>query len=778
MRPELCSWTQDRDNPCLTRPSIVPSPDGFHLRDSRMARPKLSEPNQPLPLRWALKLYEFFASLKLAVVLIFGLATVLAFATFVESNLGTAAARYYVYHTKMFAALLTLLALCIFCAASIRYPWKRHQTGFVITHIGLLTLLAGSALSFRGNVNSQLLVFLGEASRTAIDNDDGFLYFQNLPGRVEPLRVAFNPGPFNWADDAPSHMSRKLKSLIGLDDPSQPRVHPPQVLYEGENIKVEIADFYSASEVRALPYLHLSFKQAAMGFELPIELEYDNRLQFAEEDFEGLASVMLWRTDDAEHWQAFQECIPERTVADEGAVVIWSQGEVSQLNVRELQKLKEAGEPFDLGDGRTVELIDYVPWADISQLLDGKGMVSQGDEPKMPAVALKVTEKVDGVETVHEIYRFARYPFMPNRDEPEHFLVEFYHPGIGGRIDILQGPDQRLAFRAWQQKLGRVVATGELKEHEPVATWSMGGKADGPVVGLQPSGQWMMTLDRYVTRDSDDEPIGVLPNPFQKDDRGISKRVKIRVSWLDEEINEQRQDEFWLKQNLPEPWMNPKQRLIHLTHISDEVTVRSEYRVRETDVGFAVKLLDFDLDVDPGTSMAANYTSHIVRIDVRNEPEVKQLRADLRKETDAAKKQEIRVTLSAKLQELIDQRVAKIKDLPISEQLSVVEDDDVMTAHVITMNAPFDYPDLNSRHLRFFQENYLPPEKSRQTPLGSIFRVNYDPGRPVKYLGSLLITMGIFLMFYMRAYFFKSIGSRGSRQTATAVETEKQPTPV
>jgi len=36
-----------------------------------------------------------------------------------------------------------------------------------------------------------------------------------------------------------------------------------------------------------------------------------------------------------------------------------------------------------------------------------------------------------------------------------------------------------------------------------------------------------------------------------------------------------------------------------------------------------------------------------------------------------------------------------------------------------------------------------------------VFRVNYDPGRPVKYLGSGLIVFGIFLMFYMRAYFFK-----------------------
>lgn len=36
----------------------------------------------------------------------------------------------------------------------------------------------------------------------------------------------------------------------------------------------------------------------------------------------------------------------------------------------------------------------------------------------------------------------------------------------------------------------------------------------------------------------------------------------------------------------------------------------------------------------------------------------------------------------------------------------------------------------------------------------SVLTVNYDPGRGVKYAGSGLIVVGIFTMFYMRAYFF------------------------
>jgi len=48
----------------------------------------------------------------------------------------------WIYQTKGFAILLAFLGTNILCAALIRYPWKKRQTGFVITHAGLLVLLA------------------------------------------------------------------------------------------------------------------------------------------------------------------------------------------------------------------------------------------------------------------------------------------------------------------------------------------------------------------------------------------------------------------------------------------------------------------------------------------------------------------------------------------------------------------------------------------------------------------------------------------------------------
>ncbi len=177
----------------------------------------------------------------------------LGVATFVEANFGTAAIGFLIYHTWFFAALLALLATNIFCAASIRFPWKRHQTGFVVTHIGLLTLLTGSAISDRGSVNSQMLVFLGQSNHVAIDMDQSTLNIADIPGRPEPLQVRFQPGPFNWSDLAPYPVVRRIKSWVGLDDPQKTWVHPPQVLYDDGKTKVEVVDYYSRSIVRAAP---------------------------------------------------------------------------------------------------------------------------------------------------------------------------------------------------------------------------------------------------------------------------------------------------------------------------------------------------------------------------------------------------------------------------------------------------------------------------------------------------------------------------------------------
>jgi len=716
-----------------------------------MPRPQPTDSGRSWIVRVILGVYAFLASLKLAVILIFSLAVVLGVATFVEANYGTAAVGFLIYHTVWFAALLALLAANIFCAAAIRFPWKRHQTGFVVTHIGLLTLLAGSAITARGSLNSQLLVFLNDSGQVAIDQDQSVITVYDLPGRAEPLTVRFAPGPFNWSDLAPYGITRRVKSWVGADDPSKTWVHPPRVLYESDDVRLELVDYLSRSEVHQTPYLGLSFYQPVLKFEIPIDLEFEPGLPMAQANFPEFlgvgAEVVGWKARSADDLRAFKECTPNETVTGDGTVALWAAGEVHSLSVDALRKMKADGKPYVVDDRLSVELVAYAEQADIRALTSGKGLVST-EAPRGngagPAVELLVREKTGEKTTEHRILRFAQLPFLPNRTQPDQFAVELYHPKMAPRVEILIAPGERFAYRAWQQSAKRVVASGDLAVDEMVDTWSMGGG----------SNVMKMTLKRYIEEGEGGRNFVVLPLPFDKADRGESKRIKLRLRWKEAGSNNWREDAFWLKQNLPPPWESARGAQVHETDIGRDKTVRTTYNVKETDIGFAFQLFDFDLEVDPGTKTAANYTSHLVQIDVRDEPAVKELRDKLDRADDPHEKQRLREEIASTSRRLIDEHLEKLKKADPDERQALIDASDSLAAHVVTMNEPLDYPDLSGRPLRFFQENYLPPEQTGLPP-GSIFRVNYDPGRPVKYLGSGLIVFGIFLMFYMRAYFFK-----------------------
>ncbi len=63
--------------------------------------------------------------------------------------------------------------------------------------------------------------------------------------------------------------------------------------------------------------------------------------------------------------------------------------------------------------------------------------------------------------------------------------------------------------------------------------------------------------------------------------------------------------------------------------------------------------------------------------------------------------------------------------------------------HLISMNEP-----LKVNGLMVYQASF--EEDARGEPIASIFSINYDPGRWLKYMGSLLMSLGIILLFYFR----------------------------
>jgi ResB-like family protein len=110
------------------------------------------------------RVYDGLASLRLAVVVMSSLGLTCLLATLYESKHGTAAVQREVYRTWWFAGILTFLGLNIFCAMMKRYPWKAHHTGFVMAHIGILTLLLGSLVSLHFGMDGNMALFEGETT--------------------------------------------------------------------------------------------------------------------------------------------------------------------------------------------------------------------------------------------------------------------------------------------------------------------------------------------------------------------------------------------------------------------------------------------------------------------------------------------------------------------------------------------------------------------------------------------------------------------------------------
>src|SRR5947208_16770912 len=91
-------------------------------------------------------LFEFFASLKLAVVLLAVLILAAIAGTLYESSFDAKVARAYIYGAPWFNIWLVLLGANLTCSALYRLLWRNHHLAFLIRHLALVTMLLRSVI--------------------------------------------------------------------------------------------------------------------------------------------------------------------------------------------------------------------------------------------------------------------------------------------------------------------------------------------------------------------------------------------------------------------------------------------------------------------------------------------------------------------------------------------------------------------------------------------------------------------------------------------------------
>src|SRR6476660_3549861 len=136
-------------------------------------------------------IFEFFASLKLAVVLLAVLIVAAIAGTIYESSFDAKIARAYVYGAPWFNLWLLLLGANLACSAFSRWPWRKHHLAFLITHLGIITLLIGSLIGRIWGIEGTITLFKGEPPTNRLLVNERQLRVHDVDGIVKGYPAEF-----------------------------------------------------------------------------------------------------------------------------------------------------------------------------------------------------------------------------------------------------------------------------------------------------------------------------------------------------------------------------------------------------------------------------------------------------------------------------------------------------------------------------------------------------------------------------------------------------------
>ncbi len=458
--------------------------------------------------------------------------------------------------------------------------------------------------------------------------------------------------------------------------------------------------------------------------QIPIELEMDERhqdLPVAKASLMGMGEVLMWKSNENDALAAFEQCKPDRTVEGNGLVAFWSKGETYCATIRELKKLKDQGKLFPLNEHLSVELGGYVDSPDLAALVHGKGLVPEtaGSEGHGvgPTVEIFVHEKNGSQETKYRIVRFAQLPYLPEGKHPAGFYAEFYHPQVKGQVDILIGPGDKLAYRAWQQKLGRVVASGDLDNRQDRRHVFDGGRRERHANDAH--------AVRRECRRERQQHHAERGRPALAVRQGGPRRFEVREP----------------RRQLDRPGIGPHRARDLLAQAESSRTVgeraaaaspRDQCRRRPADQELVQRQADGSrLRAEAGRLRSGSRPRHQDGRAITRAASSRSTSATIPKSSGCAKrrappaiplkKQALRDELDRTIQKRTDDYLAVLQGKTETEQHELARSKDALADFVITMNRPLDYPDPAGRQLRFFQENYIAPDKVARHGIG--FRV-------------------------------------------------------
>ncbi len=588
-------------------------------------------------------LFRFLSSLKLAVPIILSLSLILAVATVCESLYGMRGAHLMVYGQAWFHGVLVLLGINVFCAALSRWPWKRNQIGFVITHAGILILLLGSWVTKQYGVDGNLPVVEGSADSEVILNDLEFFLADTEAQKIQAYPIV---------ESAVRQEGRLMEVQLPGDQTIEiqeflPRARIQRVI-EPSGVPV------------GLPAVHIEVFNDRFSVD---EWILANRPDGPTEINLGPAMIglqKLWSEPQEKRFLAGKMSEPIESSEKKGYVVVQHGGKEFRVDIDEgLRGWRPIGTA-----GIALHIERYLPYA----IVQKNELVNKGDKPVNPTVQI-LLRNAEGAEEKHTL--FANFPDFAtlHRKSKKSNEVEFpvqlrmvaanpqAKPAVRGRLFFAQTPDDKtLRYRITGSE-SRLLGEGNVEVGKAVATGWMDLKFK--VLEWFPAAI-QKELPHYVENltGSENFPAAIR---LQVRQRGVASQA----------------DSRWLVEGASTG-----------VSVGDRI-LEAGFRRDRISLPFKIQLEKFNMGTDPGTTKAATYESKVSVVDAGN------------------------------------------PNPP---------------SGVISMNEPLEYGGYT-----FYQASYQ--MRDGQPPI-SVFSVNFDPGRWVKYLGSLTMVLGILLMFYLNPHYW------------------------
>jgi hypothetical protein len=436
---------------------------------------------------------HLLGSLNLAVILLITIAGAIAFATIMESKFDSAVARYYIYNAAWFNVWLMALALNLFCAAFTRWPWQRKHLGFVVTHAGIILMLAGAVIGrtfgFEAFVtldktkppenrlvmHEDLLTvetYAGARGQIPFDTE------MHPPTEARPFSLPLENSPLKLVVDRTTENLVPDDTLVASSDPISPQGVALHFVNTGMNqnvaanlmlgdgadtfdffgmAKIVMVDSLDEAHLIALPISAEPVTAASPRDETPF---HETQLVFAHNPQAPIVDT------DADAPSGYVVTLsPSAGKADEYEATVTGPSGVSKT-----LSVKNVGGAWSnlLGDGDPVAFRVAKYWPEFA-MKDGFP-VSLSDQPRNPAVLVQITGPTKLLPPAAP-KPAAPAPPMPKdlvmrvapAKEPGRIVYELEREGkIEARATAAQGDMIHLGWSKWEAKVDAVLTHAEL----------------------------------------------------------------------------------------------------------------------------------------------------------------------------------------------------------------------------------------------------------------------------------------------------------------------------